>query len=78
MKKPKFDPRSLLGKSIIDAGGDAFVLQTHSIRVVRENGKDIELDEEDLATKDPKCYDVEVTNGKITFVFIREYNEHKV
>jgi len=78
MKKPKFDPRSLLGKDFIQESGNAFMLQTHALRVVKQDGKEIELDEEDLAIKDPKCYDVEVTKGKITFVHVREYNEHKV
>ena len=78
MKKNKFDPRFLLGKSLIDATGDAFMLQTHSIRVISDNGTLIELDEEDLAIKDPKCYDVDVVSGKITNVYVREYNEFKL
>ena len=78
MKKHKFDPRSVIGMGYIEAAGEAFIHQTHSFRVIKEDGNTIELDEEELDIKDPKCYDIELTKGRISFVHVREYNEHKV
>jgi hypothetical protein len=77
MAKTKFDPRSLLGKDLIQAAGEAFVQQTHSIRVVAQDGKSVHLDEEETAKQDPKCYDVNVDEGKIVFVHLRPWNEHQ-
>lgn len=74
----KFDPRSLLGKNILDASSEAFMLQTHSLRIIKENDNLIELDEEDYEIKDPKCYDVEIKNDIIIFVHVNDYNEFKM
>jgi len=77
MKKTAFDPRTLLGQDLIQASGEAFMNQTHSIRVIRTDGKESVFDEEELAKQDPTCYDVDVNKGKITFVHFRPWNEHK-
>ena len=77
-KKEKFDPRSLVGKDFIQASGGAFVEQTHTIRMVTQDGVAVELDEEEKAKQDPNCYDVDVKEGKIVFVHVRSYNDHKV
>jgi hypothetical protein len=77
MKKAKFDPRSLLGKNLIEASGEAFVHQTHTIRVVNDNGVDVKLDEEDMSLQIPTCYDVNVKDGKIIFVHLRPWNDFK-
>jgi hypothetical protein len=77
MSKSKFDPRSLLGKDLIQASGEAFLNQSHSIRVIRTDGKESVFEKEELEKQDPSCYDVDVNNGKITFVHIRPWNEHK-
>lgn len=77
-KKEKFDPRTLVGKDFIQASGTAFVEQTHTLRMVNENGVDVELDEEEKEKQDPNCYDVNVKDGKIVFVHVRPWNNHKV
>jgi hypothetical protein len=77
MSKEKFDPRSLLGQDVIQASGQAFINQTHSIRVVNENDQSVQLSEEEMAKKDPNCYDVNVKNGKIVFVHMRPWNSFK-
>ncbi|CAB4124257.1 hypothetical protein UFOVP49_95 [uncultured Caudovirales phage] len=75
MKKTKFDPRSLLGKNVLDAASEAFMQQTHSFRIIKEEDTVIQLDEEDYDTNDPKCYDVEIKNSIIVFVHVKPYNE---
>ena len=62
---PKLDPKSLLGRSVIQASGELLTYGIHS-RVVMEDGNALPLTEEYI----PNRWDLEVEHGQVVGIRI--------